>query len=252
MNLFEKFDEIYDLLGHDNIEKTFNAFFVYDNTRNSFMIQHKDDSTQRLGTGKIIKILSKYFDFKYNDIDQGVIVTKKTTQFTLSTEPTDLELGEFLSYPCASDFLVNQKYIMDISINGSQIIGMICGEKNTPKQLNFVAELSKTVDKVKKYSTREYILSYKFTKFYTNNDLMRIALSGKFKQADKNAINNELWNYGFAAITNNANINIFDDTNRSLLIFLLSMSRTQIDENMYALREAYTNMFLDFLQENKL
>lgn len=154
-HLFEcKIDHLYYIIDYLNyFEKNllkgyyselFNTLLVLCRMRNSFMIQRVDYQSKNI-FDIIINMIYNNPYLKTEEIDQGIIVMREETLFTLAPNYTDKELGEFLSYPYAGDIGIG-KYHYNILIKYKgvecQLFGMISRTDGTDKSKKFEMDLN--------------------------------------------------------------------------------------------------------------
>ena len=112
MNLSKIFLDLYKQ--NLPVDIILNSILVRENVRNSFLFESALDT-------------NTFPDFKFVDLIQNNYFIGK-----LITKNTEIDLGNFLSYPCAGDIVNNRNYYFDIDIIYNdelyQLIGMVCGK----------------------------------------------------------------------------------------------------------------------------
>lgn len=128
-------------------KEVFNTLLVLCRIRNSFMIQRIDyrDNRYKHIFNIITNMVYNNPYLKTEEIDQGIIVMRKDTSFSLKYNYTHKELGEFLSYPYAGD-IENGEYYYEIIVKYKefecQLFGMIAGMDGTCKSRKFEKDLN--------------------------------------------------------------------------------------------------------------
>jgi len=139
LNYFEK-----NLL-RNHYGEVFNTLLVLCRIRNSFMIQRIDYQDKDI-FDIITNMVYDNPHLKTKEINQGIIVMRKETPFTLKHDYTNKELGEFLSYPYAGDIEVGEyNYSIIIRYNGFEcnLFGMIASKDGTYKSKKFERDLNR-------------------------------------------------------------------------------------------------------------
>jgi hypothetical protein len=215
-NPFEHFDDFFYEMGVENVEEVFNSYFLYDGSRPGFSLHVKRDPAN------VIAKISKYFNFDYYEAGAHILVTIKNRSLKLDPKNyTSEELGKFLGYPCAEDFVSKREYVLAISVIDSttgatyELIGMICGQKESDSMKLFTDKIKRTINKINKHSKKHNFKMFSYSRYILKpHEIVQAVNENKLNRTIKNEIVNWIYNYDPQRL--------FDPSRRELLKALVA------------------------------